>query len=336
MGRKFVFYCSLFFILLISVIPLISFNTLSVGSPVVELKFDTGEEIQTADVAPGDSGLVSFPGTVSADLAAGGTVQDVVVTLEVSTDLGWPATIEPEIVTLTPGTEEAAFLATVSVPSETLWNTTGVLTVSGTAMAYPGALRYNIQSITGTIKINQYYQFSVGCNDPFKECCPNSDICYNITLYNGGNGNTLFSVEITNHEYLVRETFTVNIGSSTLEVQAKSYEIVPIIVGTPYSEDCLGVYDIEVKITSKTEESNTGSTEPQMYTLTAQIKSAETIPESSGPGESNGETETDYHDDDETENEFKIDMQFGLIIALVIIILILFAIWRMSLSPEDN
>ena len=333
MGRKLVCYSSVILVFLVSVSFLMPVNTQAVGTPVVTLAFDPGEDVQTAAVAPGDSGLVSFPGTVSAELAAGSTVQDVVVTLEASTDTGWPASIEPETVTLNPGTEEAAFIATVSVPLETSWNVTGTLTVSGTAMAYPGALRYNVGSISGAILIDQYYQFSIGCSEPYKQCCPNSVLCYNLTIINEGNGNDKFATEISNLEYLVHDSFTVTVGTPTIELQGNNYGLVPIMVKTPYSEDSVGVYEIEVKVSSM--QDNTGNTQPQTFTLTTHIKDPASIPGSSDPDGSDNGPEPGI-EDEETENDFNFDMQFGLIIALVVIILVIFAIWRMGVSTEEK
>jgi hypothetical protein len=336
MGSKVVCSGNVILILLVLVISLLPIPTIAVGQPAVEMKFDPGEDIQYADVAPGDSGLVFFPGTVSADLAAGGTVQDVVVTLDAFTDLGWPTTVEPDTIYLDPGTTEASFLATVSVPPETSWNVSEALTVSGTAMAYPGALRYYVGTISGTIIINQYYRFSLGCEEPYQECCPDSNLCYNLTIFNEGNGNDKFSVEITNLDYLSRESFTVNIGSPTIEIQEKRGDQVPIMVKTPSSEGSIGVYDIDISVKSEEEEMDIGYTIPQTYTFTTRIKGDDSSSGPSEPGGDNGEVPDDDDENDGIEDGLTMDFQLIFIIALVLIIIIGFAIWRMGVSTEEN
>lgn len=334
MGRKFVCSGSVIFILLILVFPLLSINALAVGSPVVELKFDPGEEVQYADVAPGESGMVSFSGTVRADLAAGGSVQDVVVNLQASTDQGWATTIDPTTVVLNPGTEEVPFLATVSVPPETSFYVCGVLTISGTATAYPGALRYTIDSITGTILINQYYKFSIGCNEPYQECCPDSELCYELNIYNEGNGLDEFMVEITNLEYLTHELFTVSPETNTMEIPEKNVGQVNVQVATPYNEDSLGVYDIELEVRSIKEESNTGHTIPQTFTLNTRIKSADSISDSAGSPSGNGGSSGDSGDED-PENGFTFDFGLILVIGIAMIIIVGFILWRMAVTSEE-
>jgi len=336
MGRKLVWSGSVIFILFVLVIPVLPFSTVAVGTPVVELKFDEGEEVQYADVAPGDSGLVCFPGTVSADLAAGGSVQDVRVNLMASTDQGWPANIEPAVIILNPGTEEAEFLATVSVPPETSWNISGVLTVSGTAAAFPGTLQYTVPPITGTIKINQYHRFSVGCDEPYQECCPESELCYEFNIYNEGNGPDKFNVEITNALYLTQESFTVNLETTTIEIPEKDIGQVNVLVGVPYFENINEVYEIELEVKSVKEELNTGSTIPQTFPLNVRVRADGGS--SGGPGSQAAPTdEIDGSEEDEegSDDGLELDLTMMLIIGLVIIIVVVFALWRVASATEE-
>ncbi len=328
MGRKCVYLCSAIIILSALILIFIPNNIVAVGPPVVNLEFDEGEEIQEVDVRPGESGLVTFPGTVSADLAAGGSVQDVVVELYGSTDQGWPVTISPAQMVLQPGTEEVPFAATVSVTPETSSYVTGILTIGGTAMAFPGALRYAIQSIEGTILIEQYYRFSVGCDRPYQDCSPDSEVCYNFSIYNEGNGNDSYEIQVTNLEYLTQNSFSVALESSTIAIPEKNNDQISILVRTPTGKNSYGAYDIELQVKSVLEEQNEGHTTPQVFDLTVRLKS-ETSTDGSSPGDGNGD-DGEIFDlvNSEGEINFGFDLGIIIVIAAVTILIIIVVVNR--------
>jgi hypothetical protein len=242
----------------------------AVSTPVVEIKWAEGQEVQEADVRPGESGLVTFAGTVSAELAAGGAIQDVRVELVGSTDQGWPVTVTPAIVMLNPGTEEKAVSVTVAVTPETSYYTSGTLTLGGRAAAFPGSLSYNIPSISGTIKIKQYYRFSIGCSKPYIEVAPSERLVFNLQIVNEGNARDKFGIEIKNLEKLSKSAWTVTLSRPQIEIPEKNEETIPIPVGTPIKFNLWinEVQNIEVIVRSVQEELNEGFTLPQTFTLT--------------------------------------------------------------------
>ncbi len=242
----------------------------AVSTPVVNIQWAEGQQVQEADVRPGESGLVTFTGTVSADLPAGGAFQDVIVNLQGSTDQAWPVTVTPATVLLQPGTEEAPISATVAVTPETSYYTAGSLTIGGTASAFPGSLRYPINPVTATIKIKQYYRFSIGCSKPYVEVAPSERLVFNLQIMNEGNARDKYGIEIKNLEKLSKDSWTITLSRPQIEIPEKNEETIPIPVGTPIKFNLWinEVQNIEVIVKSVQEELNEGFTLPQSFTLT--------------------------------------------------------------------
>ncbi|UCH88319.1 MAG: hypothetical protein JSV49_08625 [Thermoplasmata archaeon] len=242
---------------------------------MVTLEFEEGEEEQTADVRPGEDNSVVFPGTVTAQLAAGGAVQDVVVTLVGSTDLNWPVTINPPKVQMEPGTE-VPFTATVTVPEETSSSILGTLSVSGTAQAFPGAGAYRVEPIYGTIKIEQYYGLSLMCDEPDKKGHPGTQVGYDLGIENQGNGKDTFEVQVTNKDQLLQRDISVSLSQSLIEIEEKTTENITVSVNIPSSQTSISNYDINIEAKSLGGEQNQGFFIPMSYTLYLSVVSTST------------------------------------------------------------
>ena len=172
---------------MISITAFIPQDAEAISAPVVNIRWAEGQEGQESYVKPGESGLVTFSGTVSAEIPMGGAIQDVIVNLIGSTDQGWPVTVTPATVLLQPGTQEEPISVTVAVTPETSYYTSGGLTLTGTATAFPGSIRYTITPVQATIKIKQYYRFSIGCSKPYIEVAPSERLVFNLQIINEGN-----------------------------------------------------------------------------------------------------------------------------------------------------
>ncbi len=238
--------------------------------PSVEIKWADGQQVQEADVKPGESGLVTFSGTISADLSAGGTFQDVKVELTGSTDQAWPVTVTPVVSMLDTNTEERPISVTVAVTAESSYYTSGQLTLTGYATAFPGTLRYPIPAVTATIKIEQYYRFSVGCSKPYMEVAPSERLVFNLQIMNEGNARDKYQIEIKNLEKLSKDSWTVTLSRNQIEIPEKNEETIPIPVGTPIKFNLWinDVQNIEIVVKSVQEELNEGFTLPQSFPLT--------------------------------------------------------------------
>lgn len=222
-------------ILLLSLCQIIPVNVSAIGDPVVQLRWDDGQEVQHADVEPGEPGTVSFTGTASADLQAGGAVQDVRVELRVTSEHGWDATVTPAVFMINPGTEEKAFEVVVRVPPETSTSVDAFIIVSGTATAFPGSdsSQTEVPPITGSIIVTQYFRYIFGCNKPYIQSEPGEEVQFELFIGNQGNARDTYVISVPNLDDLVDDGFDVSLDRETIEVPEKGNGSVIVTVQSP-------------------------------------------------------------------------------------------------------
>ena len=243
-------------ILLVGTVQIIPNNVEAIGDPVVNLRWDEGKEVQHANVAPGDSGNVAFTGTVSADIPAGGAFQDIIVNLRVSSEHGWSSSIEPSTILLDPGTEEAPFTVVVKVPPETSYYIDATIMVDGTAQPFPGSSTSEIDPLYGTIKIQQYYRFSLGSETEYIETSPGTDVIFELEIMNEGNARDKFSCEVANLDEITRNGFDVELSHSMVEIPEKGRLTIKISISVPEGSKGLGKTNIELKVNSEAQPQN--------------------------------------------------------------------------------
>jgi hypothetical protein len=240
----------------------------AIGSPVVTIKFLEGEEQQIADVRPGEHGTVQFPGTCEARIPAGSNIQDVVVSLTGSTGMNWPVSINPPQIQVDPG-GTATFSITVSVPPETSYYIQDTLTIGGTARAFPGAGAYNVQPITGSIRIAQFYKFSLECDKPYKQVNPTEQLAFNLRVWNYGNGRDTFTLYIPQLSKLAGDGWNIQLGTYTVEVDEKSQKTVQVSINTPvkFNHWINDVTTIELEVQSEQQATLEGTAFSKTYPL---------------------------------------------------------------------
>lgn len=140
---------------------------------------------QTAQVAPGQQGIVTFTGTVTVDMTIDSTVQKVLVSLTGSSG-GWATTVTPSTLAFSRQVTSQTFSVSVKVPPGTSYSVTQELIVGGTCRNVPG-LAYNVDETKAMINVKQFYKFSVECSKPFLEVAPGDQFVFQLKIRNMGN-----------------------------------------------------------------------------------------------------------------------------------------------------
>jgi len=244
----------------------------AVGPTVLAtISWNPGQDIQEAEVKPGEHGTVLFTGVVNCDLVAGGTFQKVVVDLSATSEQGWSPTVNPPKITYSPNTDtDVPFSVTVTVPSETSFYITDTIQVSGKGVAFPGIFQDLIDPVSATIKIKQFYKFSLGCGKSYQEVGPTERLLYNVRIFNLGNARDTYHISIKNLEQLSKKGFTVTLEMDTVEIEAKNEATVGLPVGTPIKFNFWlnEIQSIIIEVKSEQEERNEGLTIPREFPLT--------------------------------------------------------------------
>ena len=239
--------------------------------PLAEIRWQEGNDVQEAQVDPGKHGTVIFNGYVNCELVAGGAFQKVVVSLQATSDQSWPLTINPPQITFNPNTDaDMPFSVTATVPSETSFYTSDTIRVSGRGVAYPGATQDVIDEVTATIKVKQFYKFSLECSKAYQEVSPSERLVFNLKILNQGNAADTYFVIIKNLEDLADKGWTVTLSTNIIEVEENDEKVVQIPVGTPIKFNLWinEIQNIVVEVKSDQEERNTGFTIPREFPLT--------------------------------------------------------------------
>jgi len=200
-----------------------------------------------AHITQAQLGAVTFGGNATVEKIQG--IERVTVTLQAVVNTGWPVVISPQTIPfINPSTQR--FQVTVIVPPSTSSLLTGNVIVTGSAKA-PG-LAPIVAAASAVVTVDQYFDLTIEAESPLRQVKP-GELTYNvINVYNDGNGQDTFELEIENNADLVKKQFTVLLGSTDITVQQEEYQPVRVTVQTPqrwtlYKKD---MTVLVVKITS--------------------------------------------------------------------------------------
>lgn len=249
-------------------IQLIPANVESVGPPKVYILMNEGEEIQEADVTPGQHGLVTFNCKVISEPQPGGNVQKYIVSITAISEQGWSTSVNPLQIAIKPG-EEAPFQVDVTVPTQTSCEIIDEISISGKAVAYPGAMQTVLEPINGQVRVIQFCQLSVSSPNPDIKTSLNQRKAFNLRIMNTGNGRDTFSIEILNLDDLDRKGFTVTLSQEMIDIESHEEATIQVAVTTPASSGAIGKHEIELEVGS--EGNNDGTTAKKYFALTMEI-----------------------------------------------------------------
>ncbi len=214
--------------------------------PIVSVLLTPGQ--MQAKVTDSQIGAVGFSGMVIVDKIPG--IERMVVTLRAVVNTGWPVVISPMTMPfVNPGSQQ--FQVVVIVPPSTSSQLIGTVMVTGSGKV-PGMAPI-IANANGVVTVAQFFKLRLEAESPLREVSP-GDITYNlVNVYNDGNSMDTIQVEIENAKDLVKEGWTVLLGSTDISV--KSEEYIPVKVTVQTSQEwrlwAREIYPIILKATSQ-------------------------------------------------------------------------------------
>jgi hypothetical protein len=201
----------------------------AIGGPAITIRIT--QPRVTAYVAPGQDGIVTFTGTVEAQIPWDPSFQYLIVQLTADAG-GWPASNPPALI-FNRATKQRDFALSVQVPIETSKKTQQQLSLTGRWSYSPGIGGGTIPASTAIISVEQYYQFSVGCEKPYVQVQPGSSLGFRLRLINEGNSNDRLRVEIKNLKELADQGWTVQLSQDKFAVPEKQEKVLTVSVTTP-------------------------------------------------------------------------------------------------------
>lgn len=244
---KFCLWCAIFVtcFLILTTVPNFPVNAQSV-LPDVTIGLD--EPARTANVAPGESGLVEFNLTVTVDKPMGTTL---VVEL-VAEDTWNSAVVSPTSLQFqSNGVQTAKVIA--RAPPRTSATEVGNVRVTGTWTMTPSGLTGQAEptdGVVGRIDIAQYYSFSLYSKTSEKEGTPDSEVVYELIIRNDGNGRDTFSFNVQNINDLKAKDFKVKLSQVQADIEEYENFSLKIVVKVPGGMGNIGEHDVKLEVSS--------------------------------------------------------------------------------------
>jgi hypothetical protein len=258
-----IFMVSVFFGFAVSPTPAVVEEVEAAPNPIPILSLSLFPSQLQAKVTQSQLGAVTFGGNATVEKIQG--IERVTVTLQAVVNTGWPVVLSPQTIPfINPRTER--FQVTVIVPPATSSLITGNVIITGSAKA-PG-LAPIVASASAVVTVAQYFKLRIEAEAPLREVKP-GEITFNVVnVYNDGNGQDTFELEIENNKELAKNQWTVLLGSTDISIQQDEYMPVKITAQTPqkwrlYAKE---IHTITVKVTSAE-----GRTRNLLYTKTYPI-----------------------------------------------------------------
>jgi len=240
---------------------------------LTELRFNLGQEVQEADVKSGLMNYVCFTGVVNGELVASETYKPIIINLNATTSKGWNTTVNPKKIIFSLNDYNVPFSITVWVPYGTLVNETDIVTLSGNYSVPQENLTGDLDPISGSIFIRQYYVFNVNTQKSYSTVESGKKIGYLINTTNNGNGRDIYRISVKNLEELLDSGIDVTFSDTIVEIEPGASKEVRVTVKT--SKDTKdGNHVIVVVVKSELEEKNTGLTYPEEEILILKTESS--------------------------------------------------------------
>ncbi len=252
----------------------------AVGTPVISIRL--AQQKMTAYVGPGQDGIVTFTGTVTAQAPYSPNNQELIVNLNGEAG-GWACTNPPELI-FTKGQTERDFAMTVQVPQGTSHMDQGTLTVSGTWHYEPGPTSGTVEPVNAIIYIAQYYDCDLDSSTPILEAEKGGYAEFVVDVINNGNGGDVMILEVPNLGDLASDDITVQMSDDKVSVPEKQSVELSIIAHVDEGAST-GRYTITVQVRSKQAEDLGNTCDPSTINLYLEVVREIKEPEEPEPEE---------------------------------------------------
>lgn len=210
------------------VVPSVTEEAEAAPNPIPIVAITLNPSQMQAIITDSQIGAVAFSGTATVDKIRG--IERMVLTLSAVVDTGWPVVISPMTIPfVNPGSQP--FHMVVIVPPSTSSQIIGTVMVTCTGSVT--GMAPIIANANGVVTVAQFFKLRLETESPLREVSP-GDLTFNlVNVYNDGNSMDTIEVEIENAKDLVKDKWTVLLGSTDVSVRSEEYVPVKVTIQTP-------------------------------------------------------------------------------------------------------
>lgn len=220
------------FLPLLNILPGTTANTPLQVPGLPQVYIELLEFNKTAQVGPGEDGVVIFNGLVHVTKPPGTTV---IVTLSADAD-SVSVTVSPLTLGFEGSEEEKPFSVSARADSHESAETVATLVVTGTWVVNPTGITGYAQpaeGVTARVFIAQFYDFSLSSNMLKAETEGSDSVELELIINNEGNGMDTFRIKVLNEYDLDDKGFQVSVSESEVDIYEYQSSRVKIFVTTP-------------------------------------------------------------------------------------------------------
>jgi hypothetical protein len=222
------------------------------------------------DVAPGDACMATLNGIVSVDYYGPSTIHVTFVCV----DTWGESHTDPLSLEFSPtDRDDKPFTVIVPVPRQTACDDVGTVKVYGEIWSTLSGGRSESNSVTGTIRVNQYHCFTtLVMNDKYRRTAPGEVVEFEFKVQNTGNGMDTYSMEVLNQDELESENYVVTISQRTFDISKFSEEVIKITVTPPSGLEAGGKQNLKLAVTCEGDNGNSTLTEFETLTVNVELE----------------------------------------------------------------
>ncbi len=240
-------------ILSISTIPFFSDAAEAIGcAPFLALT----QAKQTAYVAPGQDGVVTFMGTVYMQVPW--TEETERIEARLYGNAGNWVVSSPVILEFSRAEKQKSFTFSVHVPIGTSQKTQGQFLVNGTWEQVNGTSSGTLAPATAIIFVKQFYDIDLSIPDSYIVLHPGDEVQTRILLKNEGNAQVRSRLEISNLKDLEDQEMKTYLDRDKFTIEEKEVDYTNITVSTSRSTE-KGLYRIRISVVEA------GSYDPEIW-----------------------------------------------------------------------
>ena len=223
----------IFFIMFLVIIQIFAIVPSSAHMTTKNIVVSLDQSEQTAQVAPGQKGIVTFTGYVDCNIEFGSDAETITVTLEASAG-GFAWSLTPSKMTFDNSQSRLTYHVSIRVPTGTSVNDKHTLKITGTYTHSITKETFHTEPAYGEINTRQFYKFSVSCPKQVQKCSGNSILYFDLSIKNQGNGLDTIDMDFKEgYEELMDENFKIIRDQNAIAIHGNETSLITISISSP-------------------------------------------------------------------------------------------------------
>jgi len=191
----------------------------------------------SVNISSSNDTLVNLTGYVIGDLSIDSTTQKILVQLFCDVQGSYECNVTPRSIALSRQVTNQSFNVSLVIPNGTTSLKPIIVNISGRIGPPNTFVIQGTNTVTATIHVNQYYDFSLECNKPKITIQERELGVFQMRITNLGNGQDNILLYVSNNEELYGKKVVCMLSASDIMLIKASEDVVKLSVKLPLTSD---------------------------------------------------------------------------------------------------